>query len=310
MKQLAKIAVFYIVLLSASAFGSTPNPGDQFDLIQGGIPAKVGVTQQEIKAMDTSIDQLLRRTGGLLTKDADLERDLKATKEELGRLKEELGKVVKPGDLTVIRVDLGRLWTQVNNHGQRLTELEQDVEDLKRSDKAQDDRLGDHDQKIEDINKRLDRGLGVKFGIGAYGVYGTQGSINGGASARLRIPLYGGWQAIVSGGVGGNHQGASGFADLSVGYQFASGVYLGATLGIDANCDGMCTRLLTEIWGAGPDIGYLSDDGLFIRARVLLGSEWIKGPTMQIEYPDRTVFKTDDSRDFGLSALLQLGHEF
>jgi len=301
-----KMVLFMVMLVMAILIPSIPmaQAKTQLEVLQEQAADSVKFGLQDLDTLRTEVNKMKRRYGALTKVDIDLGNKIEIMQQQIDAINITLKRISGPSpEIPGILTRIEKLEQDGSVINGRLDKLEQDVATLKGE-------MVEVKDDIRDIKDRLDQGLGVKFGVGAYGIYGTQGSINGGASARLRIPVSDGWQVVITGGVGGNHQGASGFADLSIGREFASGLYLGVDLGIDANCDGLCTRLLTEIWGAGPDIGYRSDDGFFVRGRVLFGSEWIKGPTMQIEYPDRTVFKTDESREFGLSALLQLGHEF
>lgn len=300
-----KMVMFTVMLVMAILIPSIPvaHAKTQLEVLQEQAADSVKFGLQDLDTLRTEVNKMKRRFGALTKVDIDLGNKIKTLEAQILEMQLTLKRISGPSpEIPGILSRIEKLEKDGGVINGRLDKIEKDVEALKKNDKVQDDRL-------DAVEQRLDRGLGIELGMGAYGVYGTNGVLVGGLMLTLNIPVYSDFAINLAGGIGGMHEGASGFADVSFRY-VSSRVSVGLAVGIDANCDGLCTRLTTEMWGAGPDVEIRFADDLFIRGRVLFGSEWVRRPTIQIEYDDRTVFKTDDSREFGISAGVALGYWF
>lgn len=272
----------------------------QLEVIDEKAKSDIKFGLEDLDTLRTEVNKMRKRFGGLAKADKELGDRITKLELQIADLVIKLGKLSGPSpEIPGILSRIGKLEREGGVINGRLDKLEQDVATLKGD-------MVEVKDDIADIKLRLHRDFEFSVGVAAELRYGTSGSVSTGVSLQMEIQMMQSLELVFTGGVGGTHEGASGNASVSVRNDFGQ-VSAGVTFGIVANCDGLCTRLFTEIWGGGLDLEFRFLDGWFIRASVLFGSEWTKGPTTRIEYPDRTVIKTDDSREFGVEGSVKLG---
>lgn len=299
-------AVMLVMAMLTSFMESSAQAGDkksQLEVLDEKAKSDVKFGLEDLDTLRTEVNKMKKRLGGLARVDKELGDRITKLELQIADLVIKLDKLSGPSpEIPGILSRIGKLEREGGVINGRLDKIDAEIAALQDNDVVQDHRL-------DKIEAELDRGLGVKLGMGVYGVTGTNGVLSGGLMLTMDIPVYSDFGINLTGGVGANHEGGSIIVDVSFRY-VAKNFSAGIVVGLDANADGFGTRLTTEMYGVGPTVEFRFAEDWFLLGRVLFGSEWIQTPTQVIEYDDRTVYKTDESRDFGVSGSLGLGRWF